>query len=59
MTRPTKFGKEELLAALQANDGDLTRTAVALKVAPSTVYRAMERHGIQIVTERRTVITAA
>lgn len=59
MGRPPKFSKDELLAALEANDFDLTRAAVALGVSPSTVYRAMERHGIQVVTERRTVITAA
>ena len=59
MTRPTKFTKEQLVAALNANDHDLTRTAVALQVSPSTVYRAMERYGIEVITERRTVITAA
>jgi len=53
MTRPTKFTKEELVAALQANDHDLTRAAVALHVSPSTVYRAMQRHGIEVETERR------
>jgi transcriptional regulator of acetoin/glycerol metabolism len=59
MTRPPKFTKEELVKAIEANDHDLTRAAVALDVSPSTVYRAMERHGIQVVTERRTVISAA
>lgn len=59
MGRPPKITKEQLIAALQAHDNDLTRAAVELHVSPSTVYRAMERHGIQVVTERRTVITAA
>lgn len=53
MTRRTKFTKEELVAALKDNDHDLTRAAVALQVSPTTVYRAMQRHGIAIETERR------
>jgi transcriptional regulator of acetoin/glycerol metabolism len=53
MARQAKFTKEELVTALQANDHDLTRTAVALHVSPSTVYRAMERYGIEVETERR------
>lgn len=59
MGRPPKITREQLLEALQAHDNDLTRAAVQLGVSPSTVYRAMERHGIQVITERRTVITAA
>ena len=59
MGRPSKFTKEQLVAALHANEHDLTRAAVALQVSPSTVYRAMQRYGIEVVTERRTVITAA
>lgn len=55
MGRQAKFSKEELIEALQANGHDLTRSAVALQVSPSTVYRAMERYGIQVEveTERR------
>ncbi len=59
MGRSQKFTKEQLIAALEAYDYDLTRSAVRLHVSPSTVYRAMERHGIQVVTERRAVITPA
>ncbi len=59
MGRSQKFTKEQLIAALEAHEYDLTRSAVQLQVSPSTVYRAMERHGIQVVTERRAVITPA
>jgi transcriptional regulator of acetoin/glycerol metabolism len=58
MGRQVKFTKDELVAALKNEDGDLTRTAVALGVALSTIYRAMDRHGIQVETERR-ITTAA
>lgn len=55
MSRPGKFTREELVAALTAADGDLTRTAVALGVAPSTVYRAMSRHGVQVHSTKQVV----
>lgn len=53
MGRQAKFTKEQLVAALEEASGDLTRTAVALQVSPSTVYRAMVRHGIEVHIERR------
>lgn len=53
MGRPAKFTKDELLAALEAADNDLIKAAVALQVSPSTVYRSMQRYGIELVTERR------
>jgi transcriptional regulator of acetoin/glycerol metabolism len=59
MGRQAKFTREQLVAALEESSGDLTRAAVKLDVSPSTIYRAMQRHGIQVITERRTVITAA
>lgn len=59
MGRQAKFTREQLVAALQAADGDLTRAAVALGVAPSTVYRAMARHGVQVQSTRRVVSEAA
>ena len=59
MTRTSKFTREQLVSALTNADGDLTRAAVALEVAPSTVYRAMKRHGIQVRETREVVETAA
>lgn len=59
MARTPKFTREELLAALKAHDYELTRTAVQLEVSPSTVWRAMERHGIRVETERRVVLTTS
>lgn len=53
MARQAKFTREELIQALEAASGDLTRAAVALDVSPSTVYRAMERHGIEVEIQRR------
>lgn len=55
MGRPVKFTKEDLIRALKAADGDLTRAAVSLSVAPSTVYRSMERYGVQVEATRRVV----
>lgn len=52
MGRQPKFTKEDLIAALEAASGDLTKAAVALGVSPSTVYRSMERHGIAVITQR-------
>lgn len=57
MARQQKFTKEQLVLALQKAGGDLTRAAVELQVAPSTVYRAMARHGVT-VRESREVIAA-
>ena len=45
---------EVLLAALRASEGDVKAAAKALGVDRKTVYRWIERHGI----ERRQVITA-
>lgn len=59
MGRQVKFTKDELIAALQAADGDLMQTAVALGVALSTVYRAMGRHGVTVESTRRIVTEAA
>ena len=53
MSRQPKFTKEEIVAAIKATDGDLIKAAVALGVTPSTVYRSMQRYGIEVVTERR------
>ena len=53
MGRQPKFSKDDLIAALKAAGGDLTKAAVALGVSPSTVYRSMERNGIEVITERR------
>lgn len=53
MGRQTKFTKEQLLKALGESGNDPTRAAVALGVSPSTVYRAMGRHGLSVVAERR------
>lgn len=53
MGRQVKFTKEELLKALEESGNDPTRAAVALQVSPSTVYRAMVRHGLSLVAERR------
>jgi transcriptional regulator with GAF, ATPase, and Fis domain len=53
MGRQAKFTREQLVAALTAAGGDLTRTAVTLEVAPSTVYRAMTRYGIEVETTRQ------
>ena len=55
MGRQAKFTKQELIAALRQERGDLTRAAVALQVAPSTVYRAMVRHGVTVEETRRIV----
>jgi transcriptional regulator of acetoin/glycerol metabolism len=57
MGRQAKFTKQELIAALQKEAGDLTRAAVELNVAPSTVYRAMVRHGVSVRQTR--VVEAA
>lgn len=59
MARQPKFTKEQLVAALKAANHDLTRAAVALEVAPSTVYRAMVRYGVQVESERRIVESVA
>lgn len=59
MGRQGKFTKDELIAALKGAEGDLTRAAVALQVAPSTVYRAMRRHGVQVEATRRVVEAVA
>ena len=53
MSRQPKYTKAEIIAALKAADGDLIKTAVALQVTPSTVYRSMQRYGIEVITERR------
>lgn len=53
MGRQAKFTREQLVAALEEATGDLTRAAVALGVAPSTVYRAMTRYGIEVQTTRQ------
>jgi len=53
--RHSKFTKEQLIAALNKAGGDLTKAAVELGVSPSTVYRAMGRHGIGLETQRRVV----
>ncbi len=59
MARQVKFTKQELIGALRDADGDLTRAAVALSVAPSTVYRSMRRYGVQVEATRRVVTAAA
>ena len=59
MGRPAKFTRDELLTALASNGSDPIRAAVALKVSLSTIYRAMDRHGIAVETERRITTTAA
>lgn len=53
--RQSKFTREELVAALKESDGDLTRAAVALGVAPSTVYRAMVRYEVQVQSTKQVV----
>jgi transcriptional regulator of acetoin/glycerol metabolism len=53
--RQAKFTKQQLIEALQTAEGDLTRAAVELQVSPSTVYRAMGRHGV-VVRETRKVV---
>jgi transcriptional regulator with GAF, ATPase, and Fis domain len=52
MSRQPKYTKDEIIAALKATDGDLIKAAVALEVTPSTVYRSMQRYGIEVITER-------
>ncbi len=59
MGRQSKFTREQLVAALEGADGDLTRAAVALGVVPSTVYRSMQRYGVQVEATRRVVAEAA
>lgn len=59
MGRPLKFTKAELMDALSASGSDPIRAAVALAVSPSTVYRAMDRYGIQVETEKRIKPVAA
>lgn len=57
MGRQAKFTKQELVAALKRSEGDLTRAAVELEVSPSTIYRAMVRHGVSVRQTR--VVEAA
>ena len=58
MARQPKFTKQQLIAALEKGEGNLTRAAVVLGVSPSTIYRAMERHGVT-VQQSREVVTSA
>lgn len=55
MGRKSKFTREELVAALKDAEGDLTRAAVKLNVAPSTVYRAMSRYEVQVQSTKAVV----
>lgn len=44
-----KPGKESILEAIKRNDGNLTHTAKELGISRSTLYRKMEKYGIQVV----------
>lgn len=56
MGRQAKFTKDQLIAALRQEAGDLTRAAVVLQVSPSTVYRAMLRYDVAIRQTRKVVV---